>query len=61
MNDVIAVGDYDGVVHFMDPKTGKFVGRTDVDGAVRVPPISMGNGALFQTEDGQVSYITVSK
>ena len=45
----------------MDPKAGKFVGRTDVDGAVRVPPISMGNGALFQTEDGQVSYITVSK
>lgn len=61
VNDVIAVGDYDGVVHFMDPKMGKFVGRTDVDGAVRVPPISMGNGALFQTEDGQVSYITVSK
>ncbi len=61
LDDVIAVGDYDGVVHFLDPKTGKFVGRTSVSGAVRVPPISMGKGAIFQTDEGQISYITVSK
>lgn len=61
LDDVIAVGDYDGVVHFLDPKTGKFVGRTSVDGAVRVAPISVGKGAIFQTEEGQISYITVTK
>lgn len=61
LDEVIAVGDYDGVVHFLDPKTGKFVGRTSVDGAVRVPPISLGNGAIFQTDEGQISYITVTK
>ncbi len=61
LDEVIAVGDYDGVVHFLDPKTGKFVGRTSVDGAVRVPPISLDNGAIFQTDEGQISYITVTK
>lgn len=61
LDDVIAVGDYDGVVHFLDPKTGTFVGRTSVSGAVRVPPISMGKGAVFQTDEGQISYITVTK
>ena len=61
LDEVIAVGDYDGVVHFLDPKTGKFVGRTSVDGAVRVPPISLGNGAIFQTDEGQISSITVTK
>ncbi len=61
LDDVIAVGDYDGVVHFLDPKTGTFVGRTSVSGAVRVPPISMGKGAIFQTDEGQISYITVTK
>lgn len=61
LDDVIAVGDYDGVVHFLDPQTGKFVGRTSVDGAVRVAPISVGKGAIFQTEEGQISYITVTK
>lgn len=61
LDEVVAVGDYDGVVHFLDPKTGKFVGRTSVDGAVRVPPISLGKGAIFQTEEGQISYITVTK
>lgn len=61
LDDVITVGDYDGVVHFLDPKTGKFVGRSSVSGAVRVPPISVGKGAIFQTEEGQISYITVTK
>ncbi len=61
MDDVIAVGDFDGVVHFLDSKTGKFVGRTSVDGAVRVAPVPLGRGALFQTEEGQITYITVTK
>ncbi len=61
MGDVLTVGDFEGVVHFIDPMSGKFVGRTSVDGAVRVPPISMGQGALFQTDEGELSYIGVEK
>ncbi|MDO4936895.1 MAG: outer membrane protein assembly factor BamB [Sutterellaceae bacterium] len=61
MGDMLAVGDYDGVIHFIDPASGEFVGRTSVSGAVRVPPISMGDGALFQTEEGEIAYIRAQK
>ncbi len=61
MGDMLAVGDYDGVIHFIDSASGEFVGRTSVSGAVRVPPISMGDGALFQTEEGEIAYIRAQK
>lgn len=61
MGDVLALGDFEGVVHFIDPSSGEIIGRTKVDGAVRVPPISMGEGALFQTEEGELSLIRVVK
>ncbi len=57
LGDVLALGDFDGVVHFFDPASGEIIGRTSVDGAVRVPPVPMGDGALFQTEEGEISYI----
>lgn len=61
MGDLLAVGDYDGVIHFIDPQSGTFVGRTSVSGAVRVPPISMGDGAVFQTDEGEIAYIRAQK
>ena len=61
MGDVLALGDFDGVIHFLDPKTGEIIGRSSVSGAVRVPPISMGDGAVFQTEEGEISYIRAVK
>ncbi len=61
VGSTIAVGDYDGVIHMLDTETGKIIGRTSVSGAVRVPPVSMGSGALFQTDEGQISYITVTR
>ena len=61
VGDVIAVGDFEGKVHFLDPQSGEIIGRTSVSGAVRVPPISMGDGALFQTEEGEIAYIRAVK
>ena len=61
VDDMLVVGDYDGVLHFIDAASGKFVGRSSVSGAVRVPPISMGEGALLQTEEGEIAYIRVQK
>lgn len=57
INDILAVGDYDGEVLFLDPDSGEFIGQTSVSGAVRVPPIGLGDGAVFQTEEGQITYI----
>ncbi|MCF0254644.1 MAG: PQQ-binding-like beta-propeller repeat protein, partial [Duodenibacillus sp.] len=60
VDDVVAVGDYDGVLHFLNPATGEIVGRSSVSGAVRVPAAPMPEGgALFQTETGRLAYIRV--
>ena len=61
VGSVLALGDFEGVVHFIDPATGEIIGRTSIDGAVRVPPVSMGDGAVFQTEEGELSYIRAVK
>ena len=57
---VIAVGDYDGDIHFIEGATGEIIGRTSVSGAVRVPPVPMPDGALFQSDSGELSYIRLS-
>lgn len=61
VGDYLAVGDYDGEILFINPDSGEFVGRTSMSGAVRVPPISMGEGAVFQTDEGKLAYIRVEK
>lgn len=59
--DVIALGDFDGEIHLMDSRTGEIIGRTDVDGAVRVQPVPMGEGALIQTVEGELTYLRIEK
>ena len=54
MGRYIVVGDYDGDVHVIDAASGEIIGRTSVSGAVKVPPVSLGNRVLIQTEDGQL-------
>lgn len=61
VGDVLAVGDFDGVIHFMDPESGEIIGRTSMSGAIRVPPIAIGNGAIFQTDEGKLAYIRANK
>ena len=52
--DAVAVGDFEGYVHFIARDTGVFVARTDTSGsAVRAAPVRLGAGGLLvQTEDG---------
>jgi outer membrane protein assembly factor BamB len=51
--EVIAVGDFEGYVHFLARDSGNFVARGETgSGAVRAAPVPLGAGLLVQTEDG---------
>ena len=51
--DAVAVGDFEGYVHFLARDTGAFIARTDVSGgAVRAAPLRIGAGMLVQTVGG---------
>jgi outer membrane protein assembly factor BamB len=51
--NIVAVGDYEGYVHFLSRDTGAFVARyASGGGAVRAAPVSAASGLLVQTEDG---------
>ncbi len=49
----VAVGDFEGFVHFMAQKDGHFLARVSVGGgAIRSPLMSTPQGVLVQTGDG---------
>jgi outer membrane protein assembly factor BamB len=51
----VAVGDFDGYVHFLARESGAFVARYSTgDGAVRVPPAPLAAGVLVQTQEGSL-------
>ena len=51
----IAVGDFEGFVHFLSRESGAFVSRYETrGGAVRAVPIALPAGLLVQTEDGSL-------
>ena len=51
----VAVGDFEGYIHFLARDTGVFIARQDTDGAaVRAAPQRFGKGLLVQTERGGV-------
>lgn len=51
--EAVAVGDFEGYVHFLARDTGVFVARGETGGgAVRAAPVQLGSGLLVQTEDG---------
>lgn len=55
---VVAVGDAEGFVHFLNADDGRFVARYKTDGSpVRVPVQAAGPGFLVQTAGGSVSLI----
>ncbi len=54
----IAVGDVQGIVHFLNRSDGAFVARTATDGgAIVAPPQNAGGKALVQTQNGGVFLI----
>jgi outer membrane protein assembly factor BamB len=50
---VVAVGDFEGYVHFLSRDSGAFVARYDSRGGpVRAAPVSLPSSLLIQTQDG---------
>ncbi len=53
IGEVIAVGDFEGYVHFVARETGAFVARYATRGGpVKAPPLPLPGGVLVQTQDG---------
>ncbi len=51
----VAVGDVQGYVHILSVEDGGFAQRAATDAtAIRVPPVSLANGFIFQSEKGGV-------
>ncbi|MDB5773911.1 MAG: bamB [Herbaspirillum sp.] len=55
LGDVVAVGDYQGFVHFLSRDTGDFVARVATDGsAITAAPIVAASSVIFQTKAGSL-------
>ena len=56
----VAVGDYQGVIHFLSREDGAFLARAATDGsAVMATPLVAGSNLIFQTQSGTVTAIAV--
>jgi outer membrane protein assembly factor BamB len=53
--NAVAVGDFDGYVHFLSRESGAFIGRySSSGGAVRAAPVATAAGILVQTQSGSL-------
>jgi len=58
----VAVGDFEGYVHFLDRDDGGFAVRLATDGSqIKARPQRIGSNVLFQTRDGGVYAISVKQ
>ena len=56
----VAVGDYQGYVHFLSREDGTFLARAATDGsAISGTPLVAGSNLIFQTQNGTVTAIAV--
>jgi outer membrane protein assembly factor BamB len=56
----VAVGDYQGIIHFLSREDGAFLARAATDGsAVVATPLVAGSNLIFQTQSGTVTAIAV--
>ena len=56
----VAVGDYQGYVHFLSREDGAFLARAATDGsAITSTPLVAGSNLIFQTQNGTVTAIAV--
>ena len=57
---LVAVGDYQGYIHFISREDGTFLARAATDGsAVIATPVVVGSNLIFQTQNGTVTAIAV--
>ena len=58
LGDYVAVGDYQGYVHFLSRSDGAFAARIATDGsAILQAPVRAGDGVLVQTRNGTLYHI----
>ncbi|WP_312549733.1 outer membrane protein assembly factor BamB [Massilia sp.] len=56
----VAVGDYQGYIHFLSREDGVFLARAALDGsAISGTPLVAGSNLIFQTQNGTVAAIAV--
>jgi outer membrane protein assembly factor BamB len=56
----VAVGDYQGYVHFLSREDGAFIGRVATDGSpIQSVPVLAGSNLIFQTQAGTVTALAV--
>lgn len=56
----VAVGDYQGYIHFLSREDGAFLARAATDGsAISGNPLVAGSNLIFQTQNGTVTAIAV--
>ncbi|MEW6024979.1 MAG: outer membrane protein assembly factor BamB [Pseudomonadota bacterium] len=56
----VAVGDYQGYIHFLSREDGTFLARAALDGgAISGTPLVAGSNLIFQTQNGTVAAIAV--
>jgi outer membrane protein assembly factor BamB len=56
----LALGDFEGYVHFLDRDTGAFAVRLSTDGSgIQARPVRLGSDLLVQTRDGGLYVVSV--
>jgi outer membrane protein assembly factor BamB len=54
----VAVGDYQGYIHFLAREDGAFLARAATDGSpITSVPVVAGSNLIFQTQSGTVTAI----
>ena len=60
VGEFVAVGDFEGYVHFLARDTGAFVARYEVGGGrVAAPPQALPGGVLVQTQSGRMAALAL--
>lgn len=60
IEQLVAVGDNNGLIHFLRREDGEYAGRVATDGsAIAAPPIRIANGFLVQTRAGSLYAIGI--
>ena len=56
----VAVGDYQGYIHFLSREDGALIGRISTDGSpIVAAPVVAGSNLIFQTQSGTVTALAV--
>jgi len=60
VDDYVAVGDYQGYVHFLSRSDGAFAARIATDGsAIVLPPVAQRGAVLVQTRNGNLFNVSI--